>query len=203
MRGILGHVGPERSGLVLADQAIRGGEVRRLQVGQRAFVAGRLHVAHENAATVVADDGGMILRAIAAGELRIGEQQLSICAHRRHRVVARDTSDADGLTFIRETRLPLSAQSDVLKRLAVHRPRRRDAARKPDDLAIRYEQRPVHIAMPEVQPYRAAALRGDEAAVAHRAGVVRVELQRHRGRVVRADIERQVLDVIVKPIRAP
>ena len=121
--------------------------------------------------------------------------------NRRNRVVAGQSADADGLPFVSETDLRLSAQRDVLEGLPVDRPGGGDAALEADDLAVAHQQRPVHVAMRQVEADDAAALAGHEAAIAHRAGVVRVELQGDRAGVLRADIEGQVLDVVVKPIR--
>jgi hypothetical protein len=42
---------------------------------------------------------------------------------------------------------------------------------------------------------------GDETAIAHCAGAVRVELKRGRTEVSAADIEGEILDIIVKPVR--
>ena len=57
--------------------------------------------------------------------------------------------------------------------------------------------------MRQIKPHQSAAFRSDETTVPHRACVVRIELQTDSTGISRADIEREIFDVVVKPIRAP
>jgi hypothetical protein len=56
MRRILHDVRAERAGLVLAVDAISGGEIRCGNVGQRPLVAGRLDIAEEDAPAIEVDE---------------------------------------------------------------------------------------------------------------------------------------------------
>ena len=75
-----------------------------------------------------------------------------------------------------------------------------NTALKADHLAILHEQRTVHILVTEIKADESTPFGRHESAVPHRTRIVRVELQADRGGIVFADVERDVLDVIVKPV---
>ncbi len=101
----------------------------------------------------------------SARKYRFRKQQRAVRAQRGHSVMAGQSAYTDRLALVGKADLRLSAQGDVLEDLAVYRPRGRDAAPETDHLAVLHEERPVQVAVRQLQTNIAAAHAGDEAAV--------------------------------------
>jgi len=170
-------------------------------IAHRATIASGLDVAQEDASTIEVHNRRESSGAVSSRELRVDQTERAVSLNRGNRVLTDESSYADGLAFVGEATLRLPAQRDVFERLTVYRASRADAAPEADDLAVPHEQRAVHVAMAKIKPDRTASFAGDETAIPHRSGIVRVELQADGAGIAVSDVERHVLNVIMKPIR--
>ena len=157
-------------------------------------------VTEQESSPVVVDDRRDVGGLAHAVELRVHQGQRSISAQRGDRVLADQIADADGLARVIESELPLTAQPDVLKGLAIDRMAGGDADSKSLHFAVARQQRSVHVAVVQVETHSPTAFSCEEAAVPNRTRIVGVELQRRGARISRADIKGEVFDVVVKPV---
>jgi len=76
-----------------------------------------------------------------------------------------------------------------------------DTDLKSAHLYVFNEKWPIHIAVGKVQPYEALAIPGDKPAVSHRAIIVCIELECYCAGIAMADIEGQIVHVVMEPVR--
>ena len=92
-------------------------------------------------------------------------------------------------------------ERDPLEGLAIDGPRRTNASLESHDFAVPHQKRSIHIPMTKIQADRSARCISQKPAIPDRSGVIGIELKGDCSWIVLADIECQVLHVVMKPIR--
>lgn len=200
MRAILGDVRTGTSELVRTRNAESCEGIRSLNITKCPAVASRSDISQKDPSAIEVDDRRHSGCRSSASQLSINQAQRAVALNRGNRIVADETSDADSLTFVRKAELRLTSQCDMLEGLPVYRSGRADTALKANDFTVADQQRAIHVTMTEIESHEPAAVCRNQSAVAHRTGIVGIKLQTDRTRIVFPDIERHVLDLVVKPV---
>ena len=146
-------------------------------------------------------DGRLILRVARAGELAVQQGQKAFGLQRRGWAVEFELAHTQVLAEVHQPHFAGTGHGEVLQRLAVHAGRRTHTGFKPTDIDVLCDQRAVHVGEAKIEADETAAVAGLDQHIADGTGVVGIELNADAAGVAAADVERQVLHIVVEPVR--